>query len=114
MSTHVARRGSIRGLLALAAALAAAAVAGAVPASAGDRVVRISDDPFTNSTSQHRTEVEPDTFAFGTTMVSAFQVGRFFDGGASDVGFATTTDAGSHFTAGFLPGVTTFSTPAGA
>ena len=36
------------------------------------------------STSQHGTEVEPDTFAFGLTIVAAFQVGRFFDGGASD------------------------------
>ena len=101
----------MRGLVAMT--LAAAAVAGAVPASAGDRVVRISDDPFTNSTSQHRTEVEPDTFAFGTTMVSAFQVGRFFDGGGSNIGFATSTDGGSSFSPGFLPGTTPFSTPPG-
>src|SRR5438046_220157 len=53
-------------------------------ASAGVGLVKISSDPFTNTTSQHATEVEPDTFAFGTTIVSAFQAGRFFDGGASD------------------------------
>jgi hypothetical protein len=45
--------------------------------------------------------------------VSAFQVGRFFDGGSSDIGFATTQDEGNHFQQGFLPGVTTFSQPAG-
>jgi len=103
-----------RRLLGLCTAVAAAAIAGAAPAAASDRpIMQISDDPFTNTTSQHRTEVEPDTFAFRSTMVSAFQVGRFFNGGASDIGFSTSTDGGFHFTSGLLPGVTTFSTPAG-
>ncbi|PYX10334.1 MAG: exo-alpha-sialidase, partial [Acidobacteria bacterium] len=82
-------------------------------AFAGVTLLQLSGDPFTNSTSQHRTEVEPDTFAFGSTVVSAFQVGRFFDGGASDIGFATSTNGGKSFTSGFLPGATPFSTPAG-
>jgi BNR repeat-like domain len=69
---------------------------------------QISSDPFTNKTSQHMTELEPDTFAFGNTIVSAFQVGRFYNGGASDIGFATSTDGGATFTHGFLPGVTVF------
>src|SRR2546427_12040390 len=59
--------------------------------------VLLSTDPYTNPTSQHQTEVEPDTFAFGNTVVSAFQVGRFFDGGASNIGFATSTDGGNSF-----------------
>ena len=71
-------------------------------------VTQVSSDPFTNSTSQHRTEVEPDTFVFGNTIVSAFQVGRFFDGGASDIGFATSTNGGSTWIRGFLPGITKF------
>src|SRR5690242_16520874 len=50
--------------------------------------IKISSDPFTNGTSQHMTEVEPDSFAFGPTIVAAVQVGRFFDGGASDVGWS--------------------------
>jgi hypothetical protein len=70
--------------------------------------VRVSTDPFTNTTSQHRTQVEPDTFSFGSTIVSAFQSGRFFDGGASDIGWATSTDGGSHWTHGFLPGLTKY------
>ncbi len=74
--------------------------------------LQISVDPYTNSTSQHRTEVEPDTFSHGSTIVSAFQVGRFFNGGASNIGFATSTDAGSTWISGFLPGTTPFSTPA--
>jgi len=69
---------------------------------------QVSSDPFTNSTSQHATEVEPDTFAFGNTMVSAFQTGRIFDGGSADIGFATSTDGGTTWTHGFLPGITTF------
>jgi hypothetical protein len=70
--------------------------------------LRLSTDPFTNTTSQHRTQVEPDTFSFGSTIVSAFQSGRFFDGGASDIGWATSTDGGSNWTHGFLPGITKY------
>ncbi|HWE90002.1 MAG TPA: hypothetical protein VG317_11125, partial [Pseudonocardiaceae bacterium] len=44
----------------------------------------VSSDPFTDSDAQHATEVEPDTFAYGTTIVAAQQVGRVYDGGASD------------------------------
>ena len=54
-------------------------------AFANGTLVQISSDPYTNTTSQHRTEVEPDTFASGKTIVSAFQVGRFFDGGSSNI-----------------------------
>src|SRR5207302_3029955 len=64
-------------------------------------------------TSNHKTEVEPDTFAFGNTIVATFQVGRFFDGGASNIGWATSTNAGETWTHGFLPSSTVFATPAG-
>jgi BNR repeat-like domain len=73
----------------------------------------VSTDPYTNTTSQHATEVEPDTYSFGTTIVSAFQVGRFNNGGSSNIGFATSTNAGSSWTAGFLPDTTTFASPPG-
>src|SRR5437867_3549359 len=82
-------------------------------AGASSELVRLSTDPYTNATSQHRTEVEPDTFAFGSTIVAAFQVGRFFDGGASNVGWATSTDGGATWSRGFLPATTSFATPAG-
>ena len=74
--------------------------------SANVSLTEISQDPFTNTTSQHKTEVEPDTFSSGSTIVAAFQAGRFFDGGASDVAFATSTDGGTTWTQGFLPGIT--------
>jgi hypothetical protein len=81
---------------------------GGGPALANVALTQVSTDPYTNTTSQHRTEVEPDTFSAGNTIVSAFQVGRFFDGGASGAGFATSTNGGSTWTHGFLPGLTKF------
>jgi hypothetical protein len=76
--------------------------------SANVTLKQVRADPFTNSTSQHKTVVEPDTFSFGSTTVAAAQLGRFFDGGASDVGFATTTNNGATWTGGRLAGITTF------
>ncbi len=76
-------------------------------------LVQLSTDPYTNTTSQHQTEVEPDTYSSGSTIVSAFQVGRFTDGGASNIGWATSTNNGSTWTNGFLPGTTVYATPAG-
>jgi hypothetical protein len=89
----------------------AAFVAGALgwvgTAGAAVPVTQIFSDPFTNATSQHRTAVEPDTFAFGNSIVAATQSGRFFDGGSSGIGYATSTDAGSTWSSGVLPGITT-------
>lgn len=89
----------------LVGAVAVALVFGS-SAQAATPLTRLSTDPFTNTTSQHQTEVEPDSFAFGSTMVAAFQVGRFFDGGGSDIGWATSTDSGASWTSGFLSGIT--------
>src|SRR3954454_9372942 len=102
--------------------LRAAAVAAALTAflalsaaaSANVPVTRISSDPFAHTTSQHATEVEPDTFANGSTVVAAFQVGRFFNGGASDIGWARSGDGGATWTHGFLPGLTASSGLGGA
>jgi hypothetical protein len=96
--------------LVTAAVLPAVVVGGllvaATSASANVAVTQVSSDPFTDAQAQHRTEVEPDTFAFGSTIVSAFQVGRVSGGGSSDIGFATSTDGGATWTQGFLPGTT--------
>jgi hypothetical protein len=70
-------------------------------------LTQVSTDPFVGpSTSQHQTELEPDTFAFGSTIVAAFQVGRVPDGGSSDIGWATSKDNGATWTKGFLQGLT--------
>ena len=94
-----------------------AAAAGVTLSASGANsatVQQISSDPYTNSTSQHRTEVEPDMYSFGNTVVAAFQAGRFFSGGgSSNIGWATSTDGGGSWTSGFLPSLTVFATPAG-
>jgi hypothetical protein len=101
-----------RVLLAIGAGVTLSLVV-ALVATAATTLTVVSTDPFTNTTSFHATEVEPDTFANGSTIVSTFQSGRFQDGGASNIGFATSTDAGSTWQHGFLPGTTVFATPAG-
>ncbi|HET8846855.1 MAG TPA: hypothetical protein VFN35_35660, partial [Ktedonobacteraceae bacterium] len=88
-------------------------LAQARPAQAAGTLLQLSNDPFTNTSSQHQTEVEPDSFSFGSTIVTAFQTGRISGGGSSDIGWATSNDNGATWTNGFLPGTTTFATPAG-
>ena len=69
-------------------------------------LIQLSFDPFTNGTSQHQTEVEPAAFAYGNTIVAAFQTARIFSGGGADIGFATSKDGGQTWTQGQLPGLT--------
>jgi hypothetical protein len=70
-------------------------------------LTQISTDPFTVGPGQHATEVEPHVLANGTTLVAAFQTGRISPGGATAIGWATSTDSGSTWAHGFLPGLTT-------
>jgi hypothetical protein len=71
-------------------------------------LTKLSTDTCNNASSQHATEVEPDTFAFGSTIVSAYQVARIFGGGGADIGFSTSTDGGATWRSGLLPGITVF------
>jgi len=96
-----------------AIALAAAALLALANTALGNvALTQISSDPFTNSTAvdgvaiYHATQVEPDTFSSGSTIVSTFQVGRFHNGGADDIGFATSTNGGKTWKHGVLPGLT--------
>ncbi len=77
-----------------------------VGSSGGITLTEVSTDPFTDTDAQHATEVEPDTFVYGNTIVAAFQVGRVFGGGSSDLGWATSTNGGSTWSHGFLSGLT--------
>src|SRR3954467_106325 len=96
-----------RRIAAVVAAAAVAALAGTapVPARAADPipVQQISSDALTDPDAQHATQAEPDTFAVGDTVVSAFQVGRFFDGGADGIGFSTSLNGGLRWTPALLP-----------
>src|SRR4051794_37884016 len=96
----------------LSKVVAAAIAILVLPAAAGAATTHISSDPFTqatcagSTTTNHRTEVEPDSFSNGSTIVSAFQVGRIYDGGACAIGFSTSTNNGTSWTSGLLPGIT--------
>jgi hypothetical protein len=93
-----------------------------VTADASDKVAsnceivsrRVSVDRSTNPTSQHETAVEPDDVSSGSTVLAAYQVGRFESGGASNIGFAVSRDSGRTWQHGLLPAVTIESTPAGS
>jgi hypothetical protein len=92
-----------------------------VTADAGDKIARdcefvsrrISVDTLAAAPGQHQTEVEPSAAAWSSTVVASFQVGRFADGGAAGIGWATSNDAGRTWRSGVLPGVTNASNPAG-
>jgi hypothetical protein len=76
-------------------------------------LVVVSEDPYTNPGTFHRTQVEPDSFAFGPTVVSVFQSGRSHRCGASNIGWSVSGDGGSTWTRGFLPSTTIHATPHG-
>jgi hypothetical protein len=92
-----------------------------VTADAVDRVARncevvsreISRDPYRNPQGQHETQVEPDSFAFGSSVLAVFQSGRIFNGAAANIGFSVSRNRGVTWTRGFLPGTTPFAAPAG-
>lgn len=106
-------KGIARRLSAALALVAGAVLITATSALSAAPLVQISSDPYTNPTSNHKTQVEPDAFAFGNTIVATFQSGRFFNGGASNIGFATSVDGGKTWTHGFIGNSTIFATPAG-
>src|SRR5436190_7173714 len=93
-----------------AVVLATLALVGAASqrARAADAVPvgQLSADTLTDPAAQHATEAEPDSFAVGDTVVTAFQVGRFFDGGSDAIGFATSHDGGRSWASGLLPSLT--------
>jgi hypothetical protein len=109
-------RGTLWGSIVVGLAMTVAVAAASRFLVAADTTVQeVSSDPYSNVSSQHQTEVEPDTFSFGNTIVATFQVGRFADGGgSSNIGWATSTDGGTTWTDGFLPSLTVYSTPAGS
>src|ERR671914_968465 len=85
-----------------------------VTADGSDRVAadcelvsrRISRDIHRNEDAQHETQVEPDSLTVGNTTVAAFQTGRRFNGAASNIAWAVSTDNGRTWRSGELPGVT--------
>jgi len=99
------RRGVSPTMLTLALGLALA-VTSAVPGNAQTLFRQLSQDTFTNGSSQHMTEVEPGALSVGPVIVTAFQVARISGGGGADIGWATSLNGGISWTNGYLPGLT--------
>ena len=93
-----------------AAAVAALAMLVVSTVSAGSVIpTPISNDPYTDGGTghQHKTQVEPDSFAHGQTIVALSQSGRWFGGGgSSNLVFSTSQNGGGTWTTGGLPGTT--------
>jgi hypothetical protein len=66
-------------------------------------LTQASRDQCASPLSYHASEVEPMIASHGTTIVSTSQVGRVFDGGSCDIGWATSTDGGRTWQHGLLP-----------
>jgi RTX calcium-binding nonapeptide repeat (4 copies) len=64
---------------------------------------QISRDTGVGWPAQHQTQVEPDSFSFGSTIVTVFQSGRHLDGGAERNGFSTSRNGGRTWRSGLLP-----------
>src|SRR5947199_7394336 len=102
----VKRMRAIRRLLPPAFAVPVAVMMIASAAGAAVTVQTISTDTLTSTIGQHQTEVEPDTLANGSKIVSGFQVGRIYNGGSAAIGWATSNDGGANWSHGLLPGLT--------
>lgn len=69
----------------------------------------IGDDPYTDGGSghQHKTQLEPDSYAHGSTIVAVSQSGRWWGGGGSSNNvFSASQDGGRTWTTGGFPGTT--------
>lgn len=71
-------------------------------------LVRIASDRTTRAAAQHAAIAEPHAHAVGRTIVTVFQAGRFRDGAAAAVGWATSRDGGRTWLDGLLPGTGPF------
>jgi hypothetical protein len=84
-------------------------IAVAYPLHAQYTLEKLSIDTLHNTDSVHRTEVEPDFFSWGNTIVGTFHVARVpgsIGWGSGDVGWATSTDGGQTWKYGILPALT--------
>lgn len=78
-----------------------------------ETVARVIARDLYRATAQHSTIAEPDSLSSGNTVVTAFQSGRFRDGGAVNTGWATSRDGGRTWRSGILPSLTVNSRPGG-
>jgi len=71
--------------------------------------VDTSENPGTDSSVQHKTEVDPSQATFGNMIVTTFQDGEIGDyNGAAQVGWATSFDGGNTWRHGYIPGTSSY------
>ena len=63
---------------------------------------RVARDTSADTFAQHETQVEPDSLAVGSKIVTAFQNGRYQEGGAQAIGWATSANAAKTWRSGTL------------
>ena len=100
-----------RGVRTWAAAVAVAAGLLVVATGGAETIIATpnGNDPNTNTNGdgQHKTQLEPDSFAFGNTIVALTQSGRYVNGGgASNLVWASSQNGGHTWTTGGMPGTT--------
>ena len=78
-----------------------------------ETVARVVARDSYRAPAQHATIAEPDTLSWGNVVVTAYQSGRFRDGGAANTGWATSQDGGRTWRSGLLPALTVASRPPG-
>ncbi len=108
----------VRGRIIVLLAAAVLALWMLAPAAHAAAAQSISTDPYSSAQTgaQDASEVEPFAASSGNTIVGVFQVGRYntLNGGAADIGWATSSDGGQTWGHGFMPSVTVNSSPAGS
>jgi hypothetical protein len=71
---------------------------GAIPG-----LTQVSEDRVVDTIGYHASEEEPSIASSGQTIVATQQVGRVFDGGASAIGWETSTNGGRTWSHGLIP-----------
>ena len=117
MTIRAVRSRLLRRPSAVLAGLGAAALVAVTATSAQALVTSVNTDTYTDTVGQHATQVEPDSFAFGNTIVTAVQTGRWLNGGGSGIAVSRSADAGATWSRTNLPlltnNPTTDNTPTG-
>ena len=83
-------------------------------AAAAPSLTKVLQDPFADGIGYHASAEEPSIiaaknparaghYANSSTIVAAEQVGRVYDGGASDIGYEVSVDGGQSWNHGELP-----------
>ena len=114
LNRHSVKMGK-RAVLAVAALAAVALVMGSAGSAASlTGLTRVLTDPFADAIGYHQSAEEPSIvsapnparaggLAKSSTLIGTEQVGRVFDGGASDIGYEISVNGGQSWNHGELP-----------